>query len=252
MVRRKLRFGHSNNVSVLDTTTAAFTDLGNGWRKYYATVKMTSALPSTIGICHVLGTWQIYSVGIVLGGICPLVDEIMANNALLTTGINITTGEIELRADKVKFTSSDGSVSGKIWIDPTNGALNATDANLTGKFTSENTTTKNKILIDAQSGYFKMMGPSAVQDENHNLPASDTTTIKDLFKVQFETDPDTLSRVATMYLYGGGGYYARLDGTGGLLLKGYGQSQLKIYDYGISYTDSNGNSVGKTWDELLS
>ena len=252
MVRKKLRLGHSDNVSVLDTSTAAFVDLGNGWRKYYATVKMTSALPSTIGICHLLGTWQIYSVGIVLGGICPLVDEIMANNALLTTGINITTGEIELRADKVKFTSSDGSVSGKIWIDPTSGALNATDANLTGKFTSENTITKNKILIDAQNGYFKMMGPSAVQDENHNLPATNTTSVVDLFKVQFETDPDSLSRVATMYLYGARDRYARLDGIEGLTLKGYAQTAIYITDAGISYTSFDGNTSWKSWGDLLS
>lgn len=169
---------------------------------------------------------------------------------LAKTGINITTGEIELRADKVKFASSDGSVSGKIWIDPTNGALNATDANLIGKFTSENTTTKNKILIDAQSGYFKMMGPDSVQDENWSLPAADATMV-DLFKVQFETDPDTLARVATLYLYGHGDNYARLNGIG-LTFGGGSEGHLSLSQTGITFTAPDGNSYFKAWEELLS
>lgn len=170
---------------------------------------------------------------------------------LAKTGINITTGEIELRADKVKFASSDGSVSGKIWIDPTNGALHATDANLIGKFTSENTTTKNKILIDAQSGYFKMMGPDSVQDENWSLPAADATIV-DLFKVQFETDPDSLARVATLYLYGQNGNYACLDGMEGLSFGWESEGRLRLSQTGISFTAPDGNHYYKVWEDLLS
>ena len=164
MIRRKLRFGDSNDVSIVDTTTASFIDLGNGWRKYYATKKMTSALASTFGICHVIGTWQIYSVGIVLGGTCPLVDEIMANNSLLSTGINIVTGKIELRADKVTFTSSDGTISNKIWIDPITGTLHATNAEISGKITATN---------GGDIGGFKISAGSNMYSFSDGLTGSD-------------------------------------------------------------------------------
>ena len=167
MVRRKLRFGDSNDVSIVDTSTAAFIDLGNGWRKYYATKKMTSALASTFGICHVMGTWQIYSVGIVLGGTCPTTEEIMDNNSLLSTGINIVTGKIELRADKVTFTSSDGTISNKIWIDPTNGTLHATNAEISGKITATN---------GGDIGGFKISAGSNMYSYSDGLTGSDNHT----------------------------------------------------------------------------
>lgn len=132
MVRSKLRMGDSNQVNVIDTTTSQFVDLGNGWRKYYATKRMTSELGSTVGICHVMGTWQIYAVGIVKGGVCPLVTEIMAKNNLLSTGIDITAGTIALRADKVTFENADGTISGKVWIDSTDGTLHATGGEFDG------------------------------------------------------------------------------------------------------------------------
>ncbi|MBQ8969160.1 MAG: hypothetical protein IJ064_05460 [Bacteroidaceae bacterium] len=153
-VRKRLCFGYSGGSSTIicvDTYSSQFVDLGNGWRKYYATKKMDVALGTTIGICHTLGSWQVYAVGIVLGGVCPLVAEIMAKNALLSTGIDITTGVIELRADKVKFTSSDGKVTNKIWIDPTTGGLHAVDGEFSGKITATNgsiggfTITENSI-----------------------------------------------------------------------------------------------------------
>jgi hypothetical protein len=133
-VRTRLCFGHDNNGTqvVVDTRESAFIDLGNGWRKYYAVKKMDLALGSTVGICHVLGSWQIYAVGIVAGSVCPTMAEIMASNSLLKTGIDLTAGKIDLRADKVTFTSSDGTVTNKISINPTTGTLNATDANISG------------------------------------------------------------------------------------------------------------------------
>ena len=53
-------------------------------------------------------------------------------NELGETGVDIENGEINLRANKVKFTNSDGSVSDKISIDPATGTLNATNAKITG------------------------------------------------------------------------------------------------------------------------
>jgi hypothetical protein len=148
LVPSRLCFGYDDSGTqiVVDTINSPFVDLGNGWRKYYATKRMTSALGSTVGICHVMGSWRIYAVGIVLGGVCPLVAEIMSKNNLLTTGIDITTGIIKLRADKVSFESSDGTVTNKISIDPTTGTLKATDADIAGKVTASSGKFGNLVI----------------------------------------------------------------------------------------------------------
>lgn len=148
LVPSRLCFGYDDSGTqiVVDTISSPFVDLGNGWRKYYATKRMTSALGSTVGICHVMGSWRIYAVGIVLGGVCPLVAEIMSKNNLLSTGIDITTGIIKLRADKVSFESSDGTVTNKISIDPTTGTLKATDADIAGKVTASSGKFGNLVI----------------------------------------------------------------------------------------------------------
>lgn len=243
------------------STSAGFITAGD-WANLFAEAE--DADGNKIAQAHLSAYVQKDANGNIVSGVKISADQIILSGTddislmvngvkddLAKAGINITTGEIELRADKVKFASSDGSVSGKIWIDPTNGALNATDANLIGKFTSENTTTKNKILIDAQSGYFKMMGPDSVQDENWSLPSADATIV-DLFKVQFETDPDSLARLATLYLYGQNGNYARLDGMEGLSFGWGGESKLYLSKTGIAFTAPDGNSYFKAWEGLLS
>lgn len=48
------------------------------------------------------------------------------------TGIDIENKQITLRGDMVTFTNTDGSVSGKIWIDPEKGALHAVDGYFSG------------------------------------------------------------------------------------------------------------------------
>ncbi|MBR4533876.1 MAG: hypothetical protein IKO85_04960 [Bacteroidaceae bacterium] len=230
----RLCFGYDSSGTqiVVDTLTSPYIDLGDGWRKYYATKKMSSALGSTIGVCHAMGTWRVYAVGIVLGGVCPQIVEIMSKNNLLKTGIDITAGKIKLRADKVTFESSDGSVSGKIWIDPTTGTLHTTNASINGVFESVNTTTQNSIIVDAGNGYIKMRGPNGVQDENHQLPAQGASII-DLFKIQFETDPDGLQRVASLYM-----------NTKNTALN------IDAQD-GITFTAS-GQTKHKSWQDLLS
>jgi len=62
-------------------------------------------------------------------------NKIAANNALIKTrtGIDITAGKINLQADKVTFTNSAGTVSGKIYIGTEDGTLHAANAHLTGE-----------------------------------------------------------------------------------------------------------------------
>lgn len=57
---------------------------------------------------------------------------------LQTTGIDITNGTIELRANKVTFTDSTGTINNKISIDPTTGTLNAVDGNFSGTINASN------------------------------------------------------------------------------------------------------------------
>lgn len=54
------------------------------------------------------------------------------SNAFKRTGIDVTAGQIDLIADKVTFMNSDGTVSGKVSIDPTKGTLITQDAVLRG------------------------------------------------------------------------------------------------------------------------
>lgn len=51
---------------------------------------------------------------------------------LQRTGIDIENGTINLQADKVTFSDSNGGNTDKIWIDPATGALNAVDGNFSG------------------------------------------------------------------------------------------------------------------------
>lgn len=48
------------------------------------------------------------------------------------TGIDIENGTIKLKGNNVTFTNSAGTASGKIWIDPSNGTLHATDGDFSG------------------------------------------------------------------------------------------------------------------------
>lgn len=54
------------------------------------------------------------------------------------TGINITSGEIKLKANKVNFYDSSGTnLNSKIWLDSTYGTLHAVDGEFEGKVTAE-------------------------------------------------------------------------------------------------------------------
>ena len=58
---------------------------------------------------------------------------------LNNTGINISDGEIKLKANKVNFYDSTGTnLNPKIWLDPTSGALNAVDGNFSGTVKANN------------------------------------------------------------------------------------------------------------------
>lgn len=128
---KRLRFGGwQENVAAVDTATADFTDLGNGWRKYYATRQIVRGLMAdssgvdtgTIGINCVRGHWSVWAVGVVMGGVCPSVQEIMERCGQLATGIDITNEKIVITANKFVVQTNSGqktliAANGKVNID---------------------------------------------------------------------------------------------------------------------------------------
>lgn len=118
-------------------------------------------------------TTQYGQLSVQAGQIQASVNNI--SNGLISTGINITQGKIDLRANKVTFTNSDGTVNDKISIDPTTGTLIAENANLSGLFKSENTESMYKVLIDSHNGGATFYSPNLLEYDQTTqtyIPAS--------------------------------------------------------------------------------
>lgn len=64
--------------------------------------------------------------------------DISIRDGLNDTGINIANNTIKLKADKVKFTNSAGTVDNKVWIDSTSGTLHAVDGEFEGTVKASN------------------------------------------------------------------------------------------------------------------
>lgn len=133
--------GVVSNVGSSESGAAVgLTPIGNGWYLCWASFNagsIFSQVKDNAGINSVNGSrWLVYGYGIVVGGTCPSLEAILTNTGLRSTGIDITDGLIDLRADKVKFSNSNGTVSGKVWIDPTYGTIHATDGDFSGKVTA--------------------------------------------------------------------------------------------------------------------
>ena len=121
------------------------------------------------------------------------------NTAALTLMASADGSKLKLTADNLIL---EGLVTanGNFKILP-DGSIVSKNASLTGNFYSEDVVRGNKIIINAEDGYLKMTGPSSVMDEDWNIPGSDERI--DLFKVEFDTDADSLGRFAKMTLGSG-------------------------------------------------
>ena len=149
---KRLRFGGwQENVAALDTLTADFTDLGNGWRKYYATRQIVRGLMAdssgvdtgTIGINCVRGRWNVYAVGVVMGGVCPSVQEIMERCGQLATGIDITNEKIVITTNKFVVQTNSGQKT----LVASNGYINMSLLNVQ-QIWADVVTAKNGIFDD--------------------------------------------------------------------------------------------------------
>ncbi len=104
----RLCFGDGNKANTVDTKTSDFIDLGGGWRKYWCVRYMEQDLGATVGLCHAVGRWRVYAVGIVAGCVCPGIRDIMEQNGLLATGIDIEKKEVTVTADNFKVRNNAG------------------------------------------------------------------------------------------------------------------------------------------------
>lgn len=111
---------------------------------------------------------------------------------------------------------------------------------------SRNGITWNGFELNVDKGYFRMYGPSIVDDEDHNYPDQDLAEQVNLFRINYEVDPDTLSRVSTMYMFGGGNTL-RFNPIEGITLKtefhkenGYNGLTYRLDDTGLYFYKSDG------------
>lgn len=170
--------------------------------------------------------------------------EMVATKILLTAyalveNLGVSTVEMKDSTGKIIFEVKNGNV--------TCNTGTFTNINASGTFQSKNEMTWNQIIIDALSGYFVMRGPDSVDDDDRDFPSS-TAKLRDLFLLEFQTDPDTLSRIASMSLLGGA-RSIQIDPIYGVVIKN-GSNQISISDFGIIFQGSN-QYLSKSWYDLL-
>ena len=153
-------------------------------------------------------------------------------NGRLESGVHIGADNIELEG----VVTANGNF--KILED---GSMEAKNASLSGDFLSADEKRGNSIVMNAKEGYIKMVGPASVNDDDRDTPQSDSRV--DLWKVQFETDPDTLGRVSTMYMYGRGNTL-RLDPIDGISIESdlEGSGSTRITDMVIYLNSPYGHT----------
>jgi hypothetical protein len=108
--------GGDENVNVIHTNNCEFRDLGDGWRLYYSSRQIKTGLMANsqgidsgvIGVNTLKGTWLIYAAGVVQGGVCPAVADIMEACGLLATGIDITNKKVVITADNFTVQTNSG------------------------------------------------------------------------------------------------------------------------------------------------
>lgn len=172
-----------------------------------------------------------------------IVANIIMSRYQLVKNLGVETIEMRDAEGNVIFQAKDGNVLAN------KGTFNNVD--VSGTFFSRDPKTWNEIEIDAYNGGLTMRGPSNVDDDNNDLP-SGSATLKDLLKIYFDVDADSLSRYALMKLFGkDNNYYASLDANGEIRLSTYTGS-IAISADRIYYADkTTGKTYDKNWSDLL-
>lgn len=69
-------------------------------------------------------------------------------------GIDIQNGVVNLMGDRVVFTNSTGTISGKVWIDPNDGSIHASDGHFSGEVNATSGTFYNVTIASGDIGGF--------------------------------------------------------------------------------------------------
>lgn len=172
-----------------------------------------------------------------------IVANIIMSRYQLVKNLGVETIEMRDSAGNVIFQAKDGEVLAN------KGTFN--NVNVSGRFFSRDPRTWNEVEIDANNGGLTMRGPSSVLDDNFDLPSTNAT-LKDLFKIFYDFDADSLRRLAVLKIFGkDDNDYVKISGNGDLCLSYYSDSVL-LTPTGISYTDERtGKNYNKDWSDLL-
>ncbi|MEJ8769729.1 hypothetical protein [Prevotella sp. HCN-7019] len=106
---------------------------------------------------------------------------------------------IEQTAADIKISAKNISLEGLVTANDNFKILEDGSIEANGNFVSKDDKYGNSIIINASSGSFKMIGPSAV--DAGDLPADDNR--KDLYALEFLTDSESSQRYASIKLWGG-------------------------------------------------
>lgn len=110
----------------------------------------------------------------------------------LVSMIEQTAVDIKISAENISFEGHVVTANGNFKI------LEDGSVEANGNFVSKDDEYGNSIIINASSGSFKMIGPSAVDADG--LPANDNR--KDLYALEFLTDTESSRRYASIKLWG--------------------------------------------------
>jgi hypothetical protein len=188
--------------------------------------KKISSVTPVQSIANGDGNWKVgQDINIVSSWLNLSVYSIIEN-------LGVRSIEMKDANGNVVFTAKNGNVTCKTG---TFDGVTILNALVNGVFTSENTTTMNKVVIDGQSGWIKLYGPSSINEQNYNLPATGATQ-KELLEIGFENDGDTLKRVVSLKAGGaltGNGVGFEVDGQNGFIVGTWQNSQrVSGYQYG--------------------
>lgn len=165
-----------------------------------------------------------------------LVTTAMANKLYAFDADGKIVSMIDQTASDIKISAANISLEGLVTANENFKILEDGSVEANGTFKSEDREYGNSIVINANEGYIKMIGPSSV-DEYTGKPNDDGRT--DLFEIRFETDADTMGRLSTVYLRGVG-HEVHIDAINGVHITDMLGNLCMLDATRLQFVDSSG------------
>lgn len=148
----------------------------------------------------------------------------VGNNASYIDWNHLAANLLSMQNVTIKTVNANGEVMYLLNGEDGSGLLAGGNISWDGKksaiFKSRNPTTWNEIELNADKGYFVMRGPSVVKDEDNSLPYENAELV-DLLRIEFQTDADSLARVANFRIGDGISNTIWIDPIEGLSYKNF-------------------------------